>query len=69
MTCSMLALWKEAHMLSGKMPFRVSMKLAEVAFSHTAPSSRASFGKRPAALKILANARPITQAMAVVTRK
>ena len=45
------------------------MKLALVAFSQTWPSTSWRVGKRPALLKMLANTRPITQAMAVVTRK
>ena len=70
MTCSMLALVKEAHMLVGKMLTRVSIKLAEVAFSHTWPSpSVMSVGNRPAALNALPSARPMTQAIAVVQRK
>ena len=69
MTCSMFASVKDFHMLLGKMATRVSMKLALVALSQTAPSSSASVGNQPALLKRLANTRPMTQAQAVVTRK
>ena len=69
MTCSMLASVKDFHILLGKMAPSVSMKLALVALSHTAPSSSASVGNRPALLKMFAKRRPMTQAIAVVTRK
>ena len=66
-TCNMLALTKASHILEGKILTMVSMKLAEVAFSHLAPSARVRVvGKRPASLKTLAMIRPMVQAMAVV---
>ena len=69
MTCSMLALVKDSHILEGNILTRVSIKLAEVALSQVAPSVSSRVGNQPAPLKMLAITRPITQATAVVHRK
>ncbi len=69
MTWSILAFTNASHMLDGKIATSVSIKLAEVAFSQTAPSSSTRVGNRPALSKIFARTRPMTQAMAVVHKK
>ena len=68
MTWSMLASVKDFHMLVGKMATRVDIKPPNSLASYSALAA-SSTGNRPAPLKMLANTRPMTQAMAVVQRK
>ena len=66
MICSIAAVDSGLIALDGKMLTMVSIRLALLA-SYSAPSASCSIGKLP--LNALAMTRPITQAMAVVTRK
>ena len=70
MTWSMLALTNAPHMLLGKMSTSTDMKPLNALGSYSAaPSSAERSGNIPAPMKMLANTRPMTQAMAVVQRK
>ena len=64
----MLASVKDFHMLVGKIDTSVDMKPPNSLASYSALLGSRT-GNRPAALKMLANTRPITQAMAVVAMK
>ena len=68
MTWSILASVKDFHIFVGKIATSVDMKPLNSLASYSAPVG-SKMGNRPALLKMLAKTRPMTQAMAVVTRK